>query len=83
MNWQEYADQPQRTPITLVSITLDACGNVFGQSPCSATGEPCYNTFYTCKDRQNYLKASKEYLFSTAAAPALPPESGGVMLLED
>ena len=34
-----------RTPIDLVVLTLDFCTLTFGQGACTATGEPCYNTY--------------------------------------
>jgi hypothetical protein len=59
----------QRAPVSLVVITLDTCGRTFGVAPCSATGEKCYNTFPTCKDRVNYDRQEKEYLYTDVDAP--------------
>lgn len=58
-----------RIPVVLVKIYLDFCLNSFGTAPCTATGTPCYNTFFTCKDKTNYSKTSKEYKFTSADAP--------------
>jgi len=50
-------------------MTLDACDNVFSIPPCTATGAPgteCYNTFFTCQDKENYVKTTKVYTFSSS-----------------
>jgi len=52
-----------RKPITIVELELDFCDNDFSIAPCTATGEPCYNTFATCKDKPNYVKTTKIYRF--------------------
>lgn len=67
-----YADQAEalsRTPVSLTVITLDYCGRVFGVAPCTASGEPCYNTFHTCKAKTAYLKGTKDYEFTSSDAP--------------
>ncbi len=45
-----------RTPITVAVMNLDYCGNIFGITPCRATGTPCFNTFPTCKDKIRYTR---------------------------
>lgn len=62
-------DRISRTPVTLLIVTLDACANTFGVAPCTATGEPCYNTFHTCKDQPNYNRTTKDYQYCSADAP--------------
>lgn len=52
-----------REPVSIVEFDLDYCGEVFGVSPCTATGEKCYNTYSTCKDQANYNLTSKSYKF--------------------
>ena len=44
-----------REPIVIVEIEQDRCGRTFGTAPCAATGEPCYNTYATCKSANNYM----------------------------
>ena len=65
-----------RTPVVLVKLRLDYCQNTFGQSPCAAAGTPCYYTYFTCKDKANYARGSKDYRFcaqeGTLPAEALP-----------
>lgn len=61
----------RRTPVSLVVITADYCSLSFGVSPCAATGEPCFNTFPTCKDPANYAKTTKQYKF-TSNVDSLP-----------
>ena len=42
-------------PVTVVELVQPRCSLRFGTAPCTATGMPkCYQTFWTCKDRQNY-----------------------------
>lgn len=43
-----------RQPITIVEIDQDRCGRTFGTSPCTATGERCFNTYATCKLKSAY-----------------------------
>jgi len=53
----------------LVRITLDRCNNVFSQSPCTATGTPiCHYSFFTCRDKENYVKTTRIYKFQSKAA---------------
>lgn len=64
-----------RTPVSLVVLTLDFCGRTFGVSPCLASGEPCYNTWPTCKYTSAYLRQTKAYEFTSADTP-LPFKEG-------
>lgn len=57
-----------RTLITRVKITLPFCANSFGVAPCTATGVPCWNTYHTCKDRENFGATTKTYDFCSADA---------------
>jgi hypothetical protein len=58
-------------PIRLVYLHLDYCGNVFGTSPCLATGRPCFNTWKTCKYLSAFDNVGKTYKYSEVDA-ALP-----------
>jgi hypothetical protein len=63
-----------RTPITLCTITSGYCANIYGVAPCTAnrgTGNECYNTYPTCQDKLNYIATTKDYKFSTQAAPLI------------
>jgi len=68
-------DEISRTPVSLVKMTLDFCQETFSAAPCTATGEPCYNTWKTCKDKANYNKGTKDYKFTSCRAP-LPFQEG-------
>lgn len=51
-----------RQPVVLVEIDQDFCSLEYGVSPCTAevgvTGSrKCFNTVFTCQDRQNFTKA--------------------------
>lgn len=46
-----------REPVQIVEIQQPLCAEVFGASPCTATGsadKKCYNTRATCKDTANF-----------------------------
>lgn len=43
-----------REPISIVQIDQDFCSRTHGTAPCTATGEPCFNTRATCQDVANY-----------------------------
>lgn len=48
---------PGRETVQIVEIQQPLCENVFGSSPCTATGAAdvkCYNTRATCQDPDNY-----------------------------
>lgn len=64
-----------RTPITLVTLTMDFCTLTFGTAPCDGTGAACYNTYPTCKSKANYSKTTKRYKFTSRDAP-LPFKAG-------
>lgn len=58
--------QRGRRPITIVELELDFCANTYGVSPCTASGSAgseCYNGFFTCQDKPNYVKTTKVYRF--------------------
>ena len=66
-----------RIPAWYVKLTLDFCNNTFGIAPCVATGagdKKCHNTFFTCKDRPNYVLTTKVYRFVSDGE--LPFEDG-------
>lgn len=57
-----------KEPITIVELDMDYCSLTFGNSPCTAalggtTEKKCFNTFFTCKDRENYDKTTITYRF--------------------
>lgn len=56
--------------VTLVEIILDTCANTFGESPCTASGEPCFNTWNTCKDQCNFTCQTTSYWFTTCKVPS-------------
>lgn len=55
--------------VTLLEVSLDVCSNVFGEAPCTATGEPCYQTWATCKDQCNFNCTTKSFWFSDCELP--------------
>lgn len=69
MTYDEAAQALTRTPVSLAVVTLDFCGRTFGVAPCTATGEPCYNTFHTCKAPSAYLRQTRAYEFTSIDAP--------------
>jgi len=63
-------EEISRIPCDLIMLTMDFCAETFGEGACAATGETkCYNTFPTCRDKANFNRSTKEYKFTSAAAP--------------
>jgi hypothetical protein len=81
MTYDDYLAAPSRTPIWLVILTLDFCESVFGESPCTATGTPCYNTYCTCRDKLNFVRGTKDYMYTNFNAPL--PFPGPRRLIKD
>ena len=57
-----------REPVEIVEIDVDYCSLTFGTTPCTAslagtTDRKCFNTFKTCKDKENYDKTTLTYKF--------------------
>ena len=55
-----------REPVEWIEIDLDYCNLTFGTAPCTAalssnTVRKCFNTFHTCKDKENYDKGTLTY----------------------
>ncbi|KAK3608776.1 hypothetical protein CHS0354_006817 [Potamilus streckersoni] len=49
--------------ITFVRLETDSCTNTFGTLPCTASGEPCYNTPGTCRDIAGLTAGTRDYYF--------------------
>jgi hypothetical protein len=61
-----------RVYVEIVELSIDRCQNVYGVSPCSASGAPgteCYNTFATCQDKVNFVRGTFTYRFCNSGAP--------------
>jgi hypothetical protein len=55
-----------REPIAIVELLADYCEHVYGEAPCSASGDPgeeCFNTRKTCQDLPNYSIGRFAYRF--------------------
>lgn len=55
-----------REPIEWIEIDLDFCNLIYGNLPCTAslsseTPAKCFNTFFTCQDKENYDKGVLTY----------------------
>ena len=64
-----------RLPFSYVELDLDFCTNMFGASPCTATGSgdaKCFNTFATCKDTANFSRATRTYRFCSTSGGKVP-----------
>lgn len=57
-----------RQPIEFVELEMDACSLTFGTGACPATGEPCYNTWATCKARSAYVATTRVHRYCRPAA---------------
>ncbi len=75
MSYQDELNKLSRTPVILVIIALDYCQRTFGVDPCLATGEPCYNTYPTCKYKTAFQLGARDYRFTSFNAPQ--PFMGG------
>jgi hypothetical protein len=69
-----FLSSSNKEPITIIEFDIDYCNLTFGTAPCTAslsgsTTKKCFNSFYTCKDQENYDKGSLTYKFA-------PPRSG-------
>lgn len=59
-----------RIPVTLIKIKTQRCWLTFGSSPCTATGNKCFNTYASCKDKNNFAEEDATYKFTDADVPA-------------
>ena len=57
-----------RQPIEFVELEMDACSLTFGTGACPATGEPCYNTWATCRARSAYATTTRVHRYCRPAA---------------
>lgn len=57
----------ERQPVWYAEIFIDQCKLENGVAPCTAT-EPCYFTWDTCRDKNNYDKGSRTYKFCSRGA---------------
>lgn len=64
--------------VQIVEIQQPICGNEFGVSPCTATGEKCYKARATCRDAANYRHAP-EWLLTAS----LSKEQGEAVLTSE
>lgn len=66
MSYQDQAATVGRIPFEFIEVVMDRCTLTFGQGACPATGEPCYNTWATCKAKPAFNKGSFIYRFTSA-----------------
>lgn len=59
MTYLSQARKAGRTPVTIVEIDVYTCENKHGEAPCNAQGIPCFNTFSTCQDLENWNRGVK------------------------
>lgn len=62
----------ERMRAAVLELDIDTCANTFGTLPCAATGEQCYNSFPTCKDRDHYIRVVRTYRFALRGTPVPP-----------
>lgn len=72
MTFQSEVDATMRETSWVVKVIPDQCDNTYSQAPCTATGTPCYYTFPECQDQANYVKSSRDYIFSEQKGPLIP-----------
>jgi hypothetical protein len=71
MSYDTLKETAGAEPFERVTVYLDQCEHAFSVSPCTATGESCFNSWETCRDRSNYSRLDKPISFCTATA-AIP-----------
>lgn len=59
----------ERMRAAVLELDIDSCANTFGTLPCAATGEQCYNSFQTCKDREHFIRVTRTYAFALRGTP--------------
>ena len=64
----------ERVPFWVLEVELDQCTLENGVSPCTATS-PCYFTWTTCQDRNNYDRGSYVNSYCTRGAPVADAET--------
>ncbi len=69
MSYVDELAKISRIPCQYVRISFNECANTFGSPPCLATGDPCYNTYPTCKNKANYNITERQYHFTSHDAP--------------
>lgn len=73
-----------REPIQIVEILQPLCENVFGSSPCTATGTAdtkCYNTRATCQDTANFALGTPLSLFFSSGKVGAQSVSGASYII--
>jgi hypothetical protein len=83
MDLQTIQQQPSHTSCTKLEIDLDFCNESFGVAPCVATGTPCYNTYHTCTNKENYNRGVKTYKFISNSVASVLPFPGPKPYLEN
>lgn len=53
-----------REPYQIIEIDQEICSLSHSVAPCTATGEPCYNTYATCQDIANYTTSALTLKFT-------------------
>ena len=62
-----------REPLTIVELEQPRCALRHGVAPCTATGRECFQTYWTCGDRENYdPTGSIRWRFAMPEAGVLP-----------
>lgn len=57
MTYDALKKLPGKVPVYIVELYLDRCEHVYGEAPCTASGDPtlkCFNTLSSCQDPGNY-----------------------------
>lgn len=66
-------------PICIVRLDVPRCSRVFGVAPCTATGEPCYQTSATCKDPVNFANDTPLSLYFGIPGQTRPTDDIAVL----
>jgi hypothetical protein len=85
MAYDDLKREPAKQRIDVLTIHWEKCGLEFGQlssvGECTATGEPCFQGWATCRDKDNYVPVNFPVTFCTPM-PNIPASLGALPFLD-
>jgi len=71
MAWSDDIGKIGRSWVWYIEIEPRACANVYGNSPCTASGGQCGYSWATCEDPNNFVLDTVTYKFSSKDGPKI------------
>ena len=75
MTFEQAILQFSREIVYLAEIDAKVCSHTFGTSLCLATGEPCYNTYSTCKYKSAFDETTRTDVLCSVHRDPFPGET--------